>query len=125
MAEEWKTKVLSRYREQRARNGRSETPFGRSLRPLQFTATMEYLRIVDRAAQRVGVNRSTFYRRSAAVVAAAILGIDVRAILIESPRPSGYGEHRLRVDVAGARDTGEGIEKWCPHPGCDGHHLTH
>ena len=124
MGEQWKANVLAKYRRQRARNGRSDTPFGRSLRPLQFTATLEYVRLVDRAARAYGVNRSTFYRRAAAVVAAGVLGIDVRAILIESPRPAGYGEHRLRVDVAGARDTGEGIEAWCPHPGCDGAHLT-
>lgn len=120
----WKQNVREALRERRRVNGRTNTVFGRELRPLQLTAALKFVQIIDAAAQARGVNRSTFIRRSAALVAAHTLGIDVRDILWHSPAPDGYRAQRLRVDTGGARDTGEGIEQWCPHPGCEGDHLS-
>ena len=119
----WRNNVKEALRERRKKNGRPNTVFGRELRPLQLTATLKFVRYVDEAAAALGVNRSTFVRRAAAVVAAKVIDVDVATILHESPAPSGFGEQRMRTDRAGMRDTGDGIEAWCAHPGCDGSHF--
>jgi hypothetical protein len=119
----WKNNVREALRKGRDKNGRSNTVFGRELRPLQLTATLKYLRYIDDAAKKVNVNRATFVRRSCAVVAAKLLDVDVHTILYESPKAGGYGEQRLRVADGGMRDDGKDIAKWCSHPGCDGQHF--
>ena len=123
---DWKDNVARLYDESRhtATRRPGKTVFGRELRPLQLTATRLFVRYVDKAAAKRGVNRSTYIRRICAIAAAADLGIPVRVILHESPRPDGFKAERLRTGaLAGARDDGTGIEDWCPHPGCDGAHL--
>jgi hypothetical protein len=119
----WKNNVRHAIRERRDKTGRANTVFGRELRPLQLTATLKYLRFIDAAARKLGVNRSTYIRRCCAVVTARVLDTDVRTILYESPKPGGYGEQRLRVVDGGMRDDGKDIAKWCSHPGCDGQHF--
>ena len=119
----WKKNVREALRERRAKNGRTNTVFGRELRPLQLTAALKYVQIIDAASAALGVNRSTFVRRAAAVAAADVLSVNVRDILWHCPAPDGFRAQRMRVDQGGARDSGDGIEKWCAHPGCDGAHL--
>lgn len=119
----WRANILARYEQQHQRHNNAKTRFGRSLQPLQVTTTLDFLGPVDEACRVLDVNRFTFIRRAVAVVAANVVGIPVRVLLAESPAPGRYGEQRVRASTAGARDTGEGIEKWCPHPGCDGAHL--
>jgi hypothetical protein len=119
----WKANIMAGIAEQRKRNRRTGTVFGTELRPLQLTATIKFVRYADEAARTLNVNRSTFMRRAIAVAASKITGTDVFTILYESPAASGYGDQRMRVKTGGARDTGEGIGAWCPHPGCDGSHF--
>lgn len=116
----WKARVLAKYRQQRSNHPRGKTKFGSAHRPLQLQATIEFVQLCDKAAQKMDVNRSTFYRRAVAVVAAAILDIDPRVLLWETPAPGPYGVFRVGTNT---RDLGVGIEEWCPHPGCNGEHL--
>ena len=69
----------------------------------------------------LGVNRSTFIRRSVAVVIAKVLDVPLASVLAESPRAMRTGASNPRTN--GGHDTGEDIEKWCAHPGCTGKHL--
>jgi hypothetical protein len=124
MTEGWRAEVVRHYEERHAASGRAKTVFGRTLRPLQLTATLAYVAFIDRAAQGRNVNRSTYIRRALAVAAGADLGVPVKVILWESPKPGGFRNDKMRTKDGGERDTGEGIEDWCPHPGCDGAHLT-
>jgi hypothetical protein len=125
MAEDWKKTVVANYEKRHQANSkRAKTVFGRTLRPLQLTATLEFVAFVDRAAQRRDVNRSTYVRRTLAVAVARDLGVPVRVVLWESPKPGGFRNEKIRVRDGGERDEGQGIEDWCPHPGCDGAHLA-
>lgn len=122
---DWQERVLADHREARRRRGFSGGVFRRDLHPLQFACSRDYIAYIAQAALKRGVNRSTYVRRALAVAAAADLGIDVKEILWESPKPRGPQEHIERPTVdGGARDLGHGIEDWCTHPGCDGAHLS-
>jgi len=121
----WQDTVTARVKATKIRDRNSmRTPFGPDMRPLQFSCTVQFVKFVNAAAEQVGVNRSTFVRRALAVAAANVLGVSVRTILFESPAPRAWGAHPMPPQQAmGLRDLGEGIEGWCPHPGCTGDHL--
>jgi hypothetical protein len=120
---DWREVVMARYVDARKRNGFSSGRFRRDLHPLQFSCTKEYAAFLQAAAQQVNVNRSTFVRRALAVGMASVLKVDVRDILYHSPKPRPFGPIRQVGLGAGEHDMGDGIESWCPHPGCDGEHL--
>lgn len=89
-----------------------------------------FLRHLDAAALVKGVNRSTYIRRALVVAMAHDLQMDPRLIAFHTIHPdaSRYrdpqrakGEDRQKF--IGVRDDAVGIEKWCPHPGCDGAHV--
>lgn len=121
----WQETVTSRVRATKIRDRESmRTPFGPDMKPLQFACTIAFMVYVNRAAAKVGVNRSTFVRRAIAIQTAHVLDLPVQVILYESPQPRAWGGHPIPAEQAkGMRDLGEGIERWCPHPGCDGGHL--
>lgn len=120
---DWQADVMERYVEARKRHGFSSGRFRRDLHPLQFSCTKVYASYLTAAARKLGVNRSTFVRRALAVAMASVLEVDVREILYHSPKPRTFGPVREVGKDAGAHDDGEGVEHWCPHPGCDGEHL--
>lgn len=121
----WQDKVVDKVARKPRHHESMNTPFGPALKPLQFAATVKFMRFINDSAQVVGVNRSTYVRRVLAVHASSVLKVPVRMILWESPKPRRWGEHyQPSAQAAGQRDDGEGIESWCPHPGCDGTHLS-
>lgn len=125
MADDWQERLLANYRAARKKRGFSDGLFRKDQRPLQFSCTVAFVAFTRRAARAMGVNHSTFVRRALAVAAAGVLDEDVRDILYHSPTPKPW-ERAKGTPVgmgAGERDDGTGIEQWCPHPHCDGHHL--
>lgn len=124
MAEDWQERLLENYRTARQKRGFSSGLFRKDQRPLQFTCTLEFVAFTRRAAKAMGVNHSSFVRRALAVAAAAVLGEDVRDILYHSPSVKPWEPTGEFSAGAGQRDDGTGIEQWCPHPHCDGHHLV-
>lgn len=124
----WQSNVLGQIAVTRKRGNRREStksPFGPAMKPLQFAATTGFMVFVNGAAEKVGVNRSTYIRRALAVHTAHVLGIPVRLILMESPEVRAFGAQTSpQRQALGLHDNGEGIEDWCPHPGCDGTHLS-
>lgn len=88
--------------------------------PLQVKVSLPFLRLMDEAARRMNVNRSTFIRRSVAVMIARVLDRDVHGILRYCPDPKPWGFNQF---PGSAMDDGTGITMWCTHPGCDGSHL--
>ena len=120
----WQDKVLADVRAAGTAHKRTGTVFGRDLKPLQFACTLQFLHYVMAAAEAMAANRSTYVRRVLAVHAAHVLGVPVRTILWESPDPKVWGYHPVAPQLrTKERDDGEGIEGWCPHPGCTGEHL--
>jgi hypothetical protein len=122
----WQDKVLSDVRTTGKHQHRGRTAFGKDLKPLQFACTVAFVVQVNRAAMKMGVNRSTYVRRAIAVVTAGVLDLDVRVLLSETPVAMAWGAPppAPRLRQQGLRDTGEGIEAYCPHPGCTGEHFT-
>jgi hypothetical protein len=107
---DWREELMERYK--RVGNPR--------LGPLQVKVSLPFLRYLDRAAQTMGVNRSTFIRRACAVQIAHVLHRPVREITAQCPSPKPWGFDKFPgKDI----DHGADIEQWCPHPGCDGSHL--
>lgn len=89
-----------------------------------------FIRHLDAAALVKGVNRSTYIRRALAVAMAYDLDMDVRDLLQHTIHPDASRfrdpkrpRQRGKSAFAPTRDDGVGIEKWCPHPGCDGTHI--
>jgi len=94
--------------------------FRRHLSPLSFAVSSEFMRLLDGAAVARDVNRASFARRAIALQVAHVLGMPIHQVLYETPCPGRWG--RIQ-NAPGERDLGEGIENWCPHPGCTGDHL--
>ncbi|HEU4913073.1 MAG TPA: hypothetical protein VFV76_14380 [Actinomycetes bacterium] len=122
---DWQDTVMGKVGERTRKKGsRGPAPypgaFSHDLTPLHFHCGVQFIRLVDSAARDRGVNRSTWVRRTLAVGIADALVLPVRDVLYHSPAPGPFGGHQFH---RGQRDTGEGIEAWCPHPGCDGSHL--
>lgn len=122
----WQDRVNAQVRATRGRQRVSRTtPFGAALKPLQFSATLKFMAYVHAAAEKMDANRSTYIRRALAVHAANVLGVSVLDVLYESPvNRVAHELHNPGIQQQGLRDLGEGIEAWCPHPGCDGSHLS-
>lgn len=97
-----------------------EGAFKRNLSPLRFHADVDFIQMFDAAARTLNVNRSTYVRRAIAVQVSRHLGIPVSLVLWHSPCSGEYGKGQ---DYPGERDLGEGIQNFCPHPGCDGRHF--
>jgi hypothetical protein len=110
---DWRANIMERY----SRKGHPR------LGPLQVKVALPFLRLMDEAARRRGVNRSTFIRRSVAVQIAAALDRDLLLLLRLCPSAKPWGG-QFELYTAEQVDEGERIEAWCPHPGCDGSHLT-
>lgn len=121
----WQDRVLSDVRAIPDSRHDRPTKFGIHQKPLQFSCTIAFVRYIAAAAQRMNMNRSTYIRRVLAVHAAHVLGIDVRTILRESPVPREWDAKTIPPPLMArdASDVGDGIEAWCPHPGCTGEHL--
>jgi hypothetical protein len=120
----WQEDIVAKVAAKPRNHESTRTPFGPALKPLQFAATVAFMRYINGAAHQMGVNRSTYVRRALSVHAAHVLRMDVRLILFETPTPLNEGvQHLPHEKRKGLRDLGEGIEAWCPHPGCDGDHL--
>lgn len=108
----WVDKVLS--------DVRAKHPHGETLGPLQFKVPIDFVRAIDAAAHKRSLSRTGYVRRALAVMVAADLSMEVRDLLRILPNPLTRGAAPRTPRTA---DDGEGIEDWCPHPGCDGRHL--
>jgi hypothetical protein len=98
-----------------------ESEFNGTLNRLHLHLDLVFIRLLDRAAKVKDVNRSSYIRRSIAVMIAHDLGLTIQEVLIHSPAIGRYGQHQTN---RGRRDRSQDIEHWCPHPGCDGKHFT-
>lgn len=122
---DWRSSLLA-AREKRKENASKRSAanhpgaFRTALAPLHFHSSISFIALVDRAAKRRDVNRSTFVRRAVSLLVAYDLGMPIHQVLYETPCPGRWG--RIQ-NSPGERDLGEDIEMWCPHPGCDGAHL--
>jgi hypothetical protein len=116
---------MGKVREAGVHSHRGGTKFGKDLKPLQFACTVQFVVYVNHAAKAMGVNRSAYVRRALAVVTAGVLEMSVHDLLRETPiaLPWGAGPLPPRLQAKGMHDTGEGIDAYCPHPGCTGGHL--
>lgn len=105
--------------------GRSGAPypseFSGTLNRLHLHLDLVFIRLLDKACRVRDVNRSSYMRRAIALQIAHDLKMPVLDVLRHSPAQGQYGRHQTE---RGRRDRGQGIEDWCPHPGCDGKHLT-
>ena len=91
-----------------------------TLGPLQVKVSLPFLKLMDEAAKRMNVNRSTFIRRAVAVQIAKVLDRDVYGILTYCPEAKPWGFDKF---PGKKMDDGSGIQNWCTHPGCSGSHL--
>lgn len=107
---DWKEVLMERYK--RVGNPR--------LGPLQIEVALPFLNLMDAAAQRMNVNRSTFIRRALAVQIAHVLQRDIGGILRYCPSAKPWA---FKGFPGREMDDSAGIEMWCPHPGCNGSHL--
>lgn len=95
---------------------------------LRVVGRPEWVDLMHKAAAVQGYSLSTYARRVLSISAALDLDMDVHDLLALCPEPTAPkyavgNQGRRTLYRAGSVDTGEGIEKWCPHPGCDGEHL--
>lgn len=121
---DWKAKVLENMARSRAEQGKRGSRWGQHRNPVQLAASLEFLALIDEAARALNLNRAAFIRRAAAVVAAKVVDQPVSIFLAETPfayPPGSVGQ--MGGGRAPKHDTGEGIEAFCPHPGCHGEHL--
>lgn len=85
----------------------------------------EFILLARACAEARGISFSTYIRRPLAVQVAKDSDYTLQQVLTWLPQVKRY------ADRGGARgmnnsdhDNGEGIEGFCPHPGCDGQHLA-
>lgn len=92
---------------------------------ITFVCKREWLDIIHEAALSRGIATSSYARRLLSIAAAKDLGINLRDLLALTPEltPTQWSPGG-GLRKSGTRDNGEGIEDWCPHPGCDGSHFT-
>lgn len=121
---DWQDVVMAQLGQRHQKKARGPAPypgsFRRDLIPLHFHCAREFIGFIDKAARKRDVNRSSYVRRAIAVAIAHDLGMNIRDLLYHSPAIGAFGKHQY---YRGHRDTAEGIEQWCPHPGCEGEHL--
>lgn len=108
----WQEVVIERYR----RKGNPK------LGPLQVKVALPFVRYLDAAAKVENVTRATFIRRACAVQMQRVLGGSITQYLLLCPESKPYGTRGGLFDTNDF-DTGQDIEQWCPHPGCDGSHI--
>lgn len=91
---------------------------------LRVVSRHEWIDKVHRAAALHGISASSYVRRALSLHLAVDLDEDVRDILWLCPElnPPKYAQIGS-VRKGNTHDDGAGIERWCPHPGCDGAHL--
>jgi hypothetical protein len=126
---DWQDRIMSGIAERKrpttsrpSRGGATfESEFKDTLQRTHLHMDLAFIRLIDRAAKKRDVNRSTYMRRAIAIQLAHDLGLNVYKVLWHSPAPGRHG--RVQTD-RGQRDRGDDIENWCPHPCCDGKHLT-
>lgn len=97
-----------------------ESEFKSTLNRTHLHLDLAFIRLLDRACQKRDVNRSSYMRRAIAVQIAHDLGMSIQSVLWHSPSVGRYRSHQINK---GKRDRAEGIEQWCPHPGCGGKHF--
>lgn len=92
---------------------------------LRIVSRYAWADLVHEAAARHGISMSSYARRALSVHVAADMDLLVRDVLALCPSltPPKYAQRATGMRRGGTVDDGEGIEKWCPHPGCDGAHL--
>lgn len=123
---DWYGSVKAALEQRRVKTGRTGPAvhpgaFRHAMHPLNFATSSEFMVLLDRAAREVrDVNRSSYVRRAVAMLVAHDLGMPVHQVLWETPCVGRWGKIQ---NSPGERDAGEGIEAWCPHPGCSGGHL--
>lgn len=124
---DWRMNVMERVTERKSKN-RKKRGWYAGGPVVQLIATTEFAAILNAAADKRGLNRSSWARRVLSVAAAAELGIPVTEVLQHTPTPTpprGKGISQIgRAGTMLPADDGAGIEKWCFHPGCDGDHLV-
>ena len=98
-----------------------ESVFDERLQRLHLHVSVPFLFMLSKACKERGWNRSTYMRRALAVQIAKDLGVSVLDVLHRSPSEGLHGHVQRN---RGGRDSGVGIETFCPHPGCTGEHLT-
>lgn len=107
------------------RKGRSgatfESEFTGTLNRTHLHMDMAFVHLIDLAAKKRDVNRSSYMRRAIALLLAHDLGLPIKDVLWRSPAIGRYGKHQTNK---GKRDRAEDIRGWCPHPGCTGKHLV-
>jgi hypothetical protein len=123
---DWRTAItqaLEKRHEKTARKGPAVHPgaFRRSLHPMNFNTSFEFLGLLHKAAEQRDVNTSTYVRRAVALLIAHDLDMPIHQVVWETPCPGRWG--RIQ-NSPGERDLGEDIHNWCPHPDCDGEHLS-
>lgn len=88
---------------------------------IQLRLTTPFVKAVHGAAQRRDMAVTNWVRRVMAVALAAE-GFDPHALLDEVPAPVKFGTHGGYR--ANGSDGEADLRTWCPHPGCDGAHLS-
>jgi hypothetical protein len=121
---DWQQNIMDAMGKKMERKANGPAPyrgaFRHELMPLHIHCAREFVGLIEKAARLRDVNRSSYIRRSIAVLLAHDLNMPITDVLYHSPAIGPHGRHQWR---RGERDQGEGINQWCPHPGCDGHHL--
>lgn len=117
----WREDIVRRVMDKRQKSLRGRSP----TRILRTNADPEWVDLAHRAAAMHGISLSSYVRRIVSVQMAVDLEANVYDILGMCPPVAiaKYLGYPNRNVVRGQRDDGEGIEKWCPHPECDGEHL--
>lgn len=101
-------------------NRNTRNSHGLTMATMSFRASTEFGRLISRAAKSRGVTRASYIRRVIGVALAADLQMPIVEVVGLGPRLTEPGKHSsMKVDL----DTGEGVELWCPHPGCRGQHF--
>ena len=125
MADDWQQRVLERMRKPEGTRGPKRS--SRVKLHDQYRTTVNLTSVMGglllRVCRQRDINRTGYVRRVLAVHIAAELDMPITAVLRGTPTPVRLNERRFWVDSF-PQDDLTGIETYCPHPGCDGRHLT-
>lgn len=116
----WQDVLLEKHAERERKKGRVTSGV---LPRMQFNAMPAFTRAVDAAARTRNYDRSTYIRRVLALHVARDLGFPLKVLLAACPVPKIPRVTGYAMENSNGHDEGEGIDKLCPHPGCDGQHL--
>lgn len=125
MTEPWAENVLGKMhhkRHEKKKTGRKPRPnsFARDNHRIHVIVGRSFDLQLRQAAKKRGVSMSAYARRAIAQLIARDLELSVKEVLSRAPAPRPMNSAAF---YGGEVDNGEGIEDWCPHPGCDGSHL--